>query len=533
MDQYIGEIRMFSYRYQKEKFVDWLPCEGQLLNVTEHQALFGLLGNTFGGDGITTFGIPDLRGRVVRGFSETYHFGSHFGQEKVALNLENMPRHNHLVRACNVNGDRITPENSFFGIANELEVERLMYTGTNLPISIHPDTVAFSGEGHSHNNLQPFIALQFCIACNGDYPNDGLKDEGVHMSKADVGEIRMFGGNFAPANWMLCEGQVLSISDHMELYAEIGITYGGDGVTTFALPDMRGRVPLNIGKGEGESHFYNLGDRGGEERVELKVDELPKHKHDFRADTSKATESTPEGEKLSSLEDFNLYLKQSPQVKVVAMADKSLSECGQSESHKNVQPSLCINFIICVKETTLASNHYIGEIRIFSFAESKTPRGWKACDGSLLEISEATALYSIIGNYYGGDGRVTVQLPDMRDRIPMHKKENSYVGHREGIDAIVLTMEQMPAHRHKLMAIDELADTHDGGSEYMLARANRTESRNLRVFCTTGDNLVNFKEDTVTYVGGAKADVVSHTNIQPSFALRYCIAVEGDYPPRE
>jgi microcystin-dependent protein len=106
------------------------------------------------------------------------------------------------------------------------------------------------------------------------------------MSEPFVGEIRMFAGNFAPRGWSFCNGQLMAISQNSALFSLIGTIYGGDGRTTFALPDLRGRVPLHAGEAPGLSH-YALGQRGGAEQVALSVEHLPNHNHALMATSAR------------------------------------------------------------------------------------------------------------------------------------------------------------------------------------------------------------------------------------------------------
>src|SRR5437870_12805594 len=101
------------------------------------------------------------------------------------------------------------------------------------------------------------------------------------MAQPYVGEIRMFGGNFAPAGWMFCEGELLPISEYETLFNLIGTTYGGDGQSTFALPDLRGRLPLHVGQGPGITQSYQLAQTGGVESVTLTTQQIPIHSHAF------------------------------------------------------------------------------------------------------------------------------------------------------------------------------------------------------------------------------------------------------------
>ncbi|HWF35639.1 MAG TPA: tail fiber protein [Solirubrobacteraceae bacterium] len=159
------------------------------------------------------------------------------------------------------------------------------------------------------------------------------------MAEPYVGEIRMFGGNFAPLGWMFCEGQVLSISDYDVLFNLIGTTYGGDGQTTFALPDLRGRVPVHQGQLGGGS--YVLGASGGSETVTLTTTQIPGHDHAVRATPNAGTQAGPGGGLLAS--GVNMY---SPSAPDVAMASGAVHPAGGNQPHTNFQPYLCVAFII-------------------------------------------------------------------------------------------------------------------------------------------------------------------------------------------
>src|SRR6202165_5378460 len=121
------------------------------------------------------------------------------------------------------------------------------------------------------------------------------------MSQPYVGEIRMFAGNFAPAGWMFCEGQLLPISEYETLFNLIGTTYGGDGQSTFALPDLRGRLPLHQGNG------FTLAETGGVEEVTLTVSQIPAHNHPFLATTNLANQVSAANNVLGQLTQGLLY----------------------------------------------------------------------------------------------------------------------------------------------------------------------------------------------------------------------------------
>jgi len=157
------------------------------------------------------------------------------------------------------------------------------------------------------------------------------------MAQPYVGEIRMFAGNFAPAGWMFCEGQLLPISENETLFNLIGTTYGGDGQSTFALPDLRGRLPLHQGNG------YILAQTGGVEQVTLSVSQIPSHTHAFLASTANGTQISPQNEVIGSLQGVKVYRQGAA---TVPFDPQSITPQGGSQPHNNFQPYLCIDFII-------------------------------------------------------------------------------------------------------------------------------------------------------------------------------------------
>ena len=159
------------------------------------------------------------------------------------------------------------------------------------------------------------------------------------MSQPYIGEIRMFAGNFAPVGWMFCEGQLLSIADNQALFQLIGTTYGGDGQSTFALPDLRGRLPIHQGSG------FTPGQNGGAEQVTLTVNQIPAHTHPFQASTSLASSSTPANQfpAITQASTITPYGTDNPQVQ---LSPNSVGSVGGSQPHNNFQPYLCVDFII-------------------------------------------------------------------------------------------------------------------------------------------------------------------------------------------
>jgi microcystin-dependent protein len=159
------------------------------------------------------------------------------------------------------------------------------------------------------------------------------------MAQPFVGEIRMFAGNFAPAGWMFCEGQLLPISENETLFLLIGTTYGGDGQSTFALPDLRGRIPMHFG------NSFSLADTGGVESVTLTTQQIPAHSHPLLASSNFSSTASPQNNLASALNVVNIdpYGTDQP---TQAVSPQSVSSVGGSQPHENLMPFLCIDYII-------------------------------------------------------------------------------------------------------------------------------------------------------------------------------------------
>lgn len=164
------------------------------------------------------------------------------------------------------------------------------------------------------------------------------------MGEPYVGEIRIFAGNFAPAGWALCQGQLMPISENDTLFNLIGTTYGGDGQETFALPDLQGRVPMHQGQGPGISQSYIIGEQAGVESVTLSTQQTPIHNHAFVCSNEIGQQAQPGGAYYAQVSTGQLY--NPPLDPVVQMNAGMLSIVGGSQPHENMQPFLVINFIL-------------------------------------------------------------------------------------------------------------------------------------------------------------------------------------------
>lgn len=164
------------------------------------------------------------------------------------------------------------------------------------------------------------------------------------MTEPFVGEIRIFAGNFAPQGWALCNGQLLAVSQYDALFSLLGTIYGGDGRTTFALPDLRGRVPLHMGAGTGLSNRV-IGAKCGSESVTLSTQQMPGHTHTLAASANIASQTNATGNLLAKSTNIDLYSGDTPDT---TLAAQSISNAGNSQSHTNVMPYLSVNFIIAL-----------------------------------------------------------------------------------------------------------------------------------------------------------------------------------------
>jgi microcystin-dependent protein len=159
------------------------------------------------------------------------------------------------------------------------------------------------------------------------------------MAQPYVGEIRMFAGNFAPAGWMFCEGQLLPISEYETLFNLIGTTYGGDGQSTFALPDLRGRIPLHFGNG------FTLAETGGVETITLTVQQIPAHSHGLLCSKASGNTTSP-ANAVPAPANAAPTLPYGTDAPQGSLSSSSVTATGGSQPHDNFQPYLCVDFII-------------------------------------------------------------------------------------------------------------------------------------------------------------------------------------------
>lgn len=158
------------------------------------------------------------------------------------------------------------------------------------------------------------------------------------MSEPFLAEVRIVGFNFAPRGWAFCDGQILPINQNQSLYSLLGTTYGGDGRTSFALPDMRGRTPIHVGSG------FNQGQKGGEETHTLSINEIPSHKHTLSGSTTNVSTNVPD----NNVHGVNATTPYSNSATGV-MGNNQLRAAGGGQAHENMQPYLAVNFCIALQ----------------------------------------------------------------------------------------------------------------------------------------------------------------------------------------
>ncbi|CAM4895491.1 unnamed protein product [Rotaria socialis] len=262
-----------------------------------------------------------------------------------------------------------------------------------------------AGSGLPFDNMQPSLVLTQIVPLSITFP---------------LCAIRTFACNFAPGNSLLTYGQLLPIASNTAIFSIMGTTYGGDGKKTFALPNLQGITIIGSGQGSGLSP-YRLGEQTGSQQVTLTKNQMPAHVH-----------SIP-----SSI-DFT-------------------GVTGSSQSFSSIQPSLAMSYLICISGVFPSTGSSVGQLpfigQIVPYTGNVIPTGWALADGSLLSIASDTALFSILGTTYGGDGVTNFRLPDLQGRVPVGVSGslNTQIGNTIGVESVTLLTNNLPSHVHSLV----------------------------------------------------------------------------------
>lgn len=393
----LGFVRMFGGTFGPAL------ANGAHLPVASNDALFSLFGANYGGDGRTTFGLPDLRGRAPRHAATPGGLGALHGSDTVTLTEAQMPAHAH---AFPVGGSAMS--------------------GT-------------SGGSSAFSNGQPTLDLNYIVNVAGPFPAGSAE-------APFLGQIGLFAGNFAPGGWLFANGQTLPVAGNDALFSLLGTTYGGDGRNDFALPDLRGRIAVGAG-----APGWALGTARGTDDVTLSPAQLAAHDH-------------------------------------LLPGGATTAETGGGEAVPNVQPSLAVNFLIAADglypsrdAPAFGSGTVIGEIVAHAGTTGIIPTGFLPADGRLLSPGAFPALFSLLGTNYGGDGRTTFALPDLRGRTPIGIDALGELGDVTGLENVFLGAANLPAHAHTVPVPAALPLLTGGLALLGLAHRRRRAPRGRRI----------------------------------------------------
>jgi microcystin-dependent protein len=287
MSQTTGEILLTAFDFAPR---DYALCHGQLLPISSHSELFSLLGTTYGGDGRYTFALPDLRGRGPvskdgNNGGEASRIGDRYGTTTATFDVQ-PPVHTHTGKIAlgAPSGNQRNGAAAYLsaGPGGELFTPTTVGATTdNGSIRCDPAGVA-NLDPLTISNQEPSLALHYCICLNGDYPGrNGAEAVGILDDMTPyLGTVQFFANNFVPRGYAPCYGQLMSIAQNAALYNLLGTAFGGDGRTTFALPDLRGCYPLGTDPGSSsERSSRPFASFAGQPSYTMTADHLPAHTH--------------------------------------------------------------------------------------------------------------------------------------------------------------------------------------------------------------------------------------------------------------
>jgi microcystin-dependent protein len=335
---FIGSVKLVAYGFAPRGYAN---CDGSLVPIAQNTAMCSVFGTTYGGDGRTTFAMPNLQSRVPLHSGPTHRLGSKGGRSSVALNEQSMPQHTHELVGTS---DRVTTSDA----TGNTFASGPRGTGFYAEKGAHADkplqaaTLTKSGSGHAHYNMQPTNTLHYVISTSGEFPSriGNSSDEEEYL-----GDVRIFGFGFVPRGWAACNGQILNIQDHTALFQLLSTSYGGDGRTTFALPDLRGRCVAGVGSNGTDD--LKLGETLGVENITLTVAQIPSHTHQVNTIDAGASTANPAGAMVAG--QATLFAESTGANYDRNLAAGAVATSGQTgHAHPNMMPYLTLNFCICL-----------------------------------------------------------------------------------------------------------------------------------------------------------------------------------------
>jgi microcystin-dependent protein len=334
---YLGEIRIFAGEFAP---AGWATCDGTELEVAGNEDLYAVLGSAYGGDGDTTFALPDLRGRAPmhRGQgtgTSLYARGDSGGVEGVSLTTQQMPLHTHGFQASRSVGSSPNAAENVVAAGGNIDT----YAGSAPTVNMAAAGIAPTGTTDQHENRMPFVAINYVMATG---------PEATSGDGPFVGEVRPLAGDVVPAGWARCDGQLLPIEQNPVLFSIASTLYGGDGESTFALPDLRGGVVIGSGQGAETSEYFQ-GTAGGEAAVALVPDDLPAHVHRARGTTAFARVQSPGPDRSLAQISGGVAYQTNATAALTTMSSTALGTAGSSAPHDNYQPVLTLTFVIALE----------------------------------------------------------------------------------------------------------------------------------------------------------------------------------------
>jgi microcystin-dependent protein len=502
---FAGEIRLMASDHLPG---EWASCDGQRLNRSgDAFPLWLAIHQTFGGDGMDQFAVPDLRGRVPLQAAPAHPLAQAGGVEAVTLTVAQLPDHTHGLQARDSDGTRADPTGNLWARSDARG-----FAGGGPDAAMHAGSLASAGSGQAHENLMPFLGVRSIISVNGRPLDDS------DVVDVFLGEIRLFASDQIPENWVRCDGQLLSALAHPRLSGLLGTRYGGSG-NMFAVPDLQSRIPIHRAPGR------PLAEPGGEASHTLVTSELPGHRHAPRAASVPGDDPSPVGRAWGVQSAGLAYSDGEPDVSLSAEA---VSATGAGAAHENMPPFLALQFCMALRGDDPTTEEpfvvpFAGEIRIFPYEIA--PIGWAFCDGAILKRQDNMALFTMLRGTYGGDGQETYALPDLRGRAPLHPGQGPgltarALGEAGGAETVTLTAAQLPAHTHEVR---------------VRSAAGEEATPTGRVFATVPARALSAGYSSqapgdamsllaVTATGGDLA----HNNMPPYLPLAFCISLVGE-----